>query len=1431
MDDTEIGKISDGMDTWKGLLDNNLAYQWSKYYLNNAHKVEFLRAKQADLQSKGGDLNKFDAHYLAQLEEAENKIAESNGDTFEAFRSAKELPEDDSGEVETLIFSAGPAFEYSRKIHEGITTNYSTGISISTTASQGSNLETEAGPDTPVAKVSFESKAGASVSIATSQNYGRSFDSGSETEQKVGFVLQDDDVGDNIATRVYTDPVWGTPLFIQDSGSITSDPWEAGTQKAVDIRMELIPTQLSFRFGIPFDSSDANDLDDGIVPQDLLDEFTKNDISPANFATEIDEAGSRWVIKVPAMEGNPSKVYPVRLEVGSDARDRLNVYEETVAEDLFDYQTGTHYKIKLIYQGQRDLDSDATTIDFKLYAPQTDNTDNLTVRFNGATPPPFYIVGLTKEAPNANIVVSLYPPEVDQGNSYEKGYSLTILAEEAADAQINFPLPLNARFADLRPPTAIVTKPYEGQRISPEMFGDTNDQAFTIEVLSEDIDLASIRIESCSKGINGVWGTWSLLSDLEWKAGSQIASSPFIFSWQKDKMKLLGDGEYSLRALATDIAGNQDRNAPTVLFIIDSREPTVLSTVPDYQAKESERIYRGELSLIFTDDMRAKDFTPETFDVIDLLEEDPLKKDISGFVSYSPALRKAVFVPEIPFRPNGLYQVTVKTDDMAKNFLGLHDLAGNSLDQDFTWTFRTTDSPFEEIWSISLKVTDNSGSIDANNIAGVEYGALDGEDEKDARAVPPLTSQLQFSFLDNNQVEFDRDIRPADGRLSHHWFFKVENPTGDVTISWEPSQKLIRSRAERQYKEIQLVEFIVESDQFGQPNILDIADPNVAKDNNGLPEEVVLYTYTLLGDEKVRYFRLDVQKSNVVATKFQKGTTGWKFFSIPIDPERKEPFVNLGDDIESFKLYKYDTRTDSATRHGYKIYPLDIGEVTLETGYGYFSRLEEDVYVDVGGVYNTKTVTLDLPAEGWHAIGNPFYEDIDLSTHVRVIYSGAEKSFDDAVSEAWISGTLYRWDTLAQDAAFLSETPMSDNYKDVADGKLKKWEGYWLKTLHPDIKLRMDPPTDLSDYPPAPEHLYPPMSPALVCHEAALNSTDKGQLDLSLSLTSDFASDLCTKLGTHQNAQEGWDQLDSFEPPVLSGTVAAYFDNKDWEANPGLYNIDYRPLLEVDENCTWNLTINTDKPKAKMNLSWEKNIAQVPDDIMLCFRQNSQTDWQDMRIVQSVNLTANSFVTDIPFEVHAERFEISPPSDVKVVAGEAKVEISWEKKDNPFISNYTISRSLGDSVTEGSVFITLGSDVNEFFDTEVQEEVTYTYQIGVRFKTGAELKSDRFTVTVLPVIKETALLQSYPNPFNPETWIPYELAKKVKVTIEIYNISGQLVRKLDIGMQTRGRYTRKSKAAYWNGRNQLGEQVASGIYFYTIQAGDFTSTRKMVIHR
>ena len=126
--------------------------------------------------------------------------------------------------------------------------------------------------------------------------------------------------------------------------------------------------------------------------------------------------------------------------------------------------------------------------------------------------------------------------------------------------------------------------------------------------------------------------------------------------------------------------------------------------------------------------------------------------------------------------------------------------------------------------------------------------------------------------------------------------------------------------------------------------------------------------------------------------------------------------------------------------------------------------------------------------------------------------------------------------------------------------------------------------------------------------------------------------------------------------------------------------------------------------------------------------------------------------------------------------------------------------------------------------------------VGIDADVKTKLPSDASAAPMLsvsegPLPAETVLLSNYPNPFNPETWIPYQLAKPSDVKITIYDTRGAVVRHLDLGHQLAGTYTSRTRAAHWDGRNELGESVASGVYFYTLETDDLTTTRKMLIQK
>ena len=143
------------------------------------------------------------------------------------------------------------------------------------------------------------------------------------------------------------------------------------------------------------------------------------------------------------------------------------------------------------------------------------------------------------------------------------------------------------------------------------------------------------------------------------------------------------------------------------------------------------------------------------------------------------------------------------------------------------------------------------------------------------------------------------------------------------------------------------------------------------------------------------------------------------------------------------------------------------------------------------------------------------------------------------------------------------------------------------------------------------------------------------------------------------------------------------------------------------------------------------------------------------------------------------------------------------------------------SVLPQTLEILTAADVRQWLTQAQQMTLTdATSQRGI-------LILEQLLAALIP--KETSLLPNYPNPFNPETWIPYQLSNPAEVTLHIYSVNGTLVRTLALGHQPAGMYQSRTRAAYWDGKNAAGESVASGIYFYTLSTGDFTATRKMLI--
>lgn len=172
-----------------------------------------------------------------------------------------------------------------------------------------------------------------------------------------------------------------------------------------------------------------------------------------------------------------------------------------------------------------------------------------------------------------------------------------------------------------------------------------------------------------------------------------------------------------------------------------------------------------------------------------------------------------------------------------------------------------------------------------------------------------------------------------------------------------------------------------------------------------------------------------------------------------------------------------------------------------------------------------------------------------------------------------------------------------------------------------------------------------------------------------------------------------------------------------------------------------------------------------------------------------------------------------------------------EERDGKYVKiNGRLVKGAGDSITPKHY---------NYVDTEAVYGHTYYYYIEAVDFQGNRERSPILKVVVGKTIKrtlltpliphKTALLPNFPNPFNPETWLPFQLAQDTDVEIRIYDISGQMVKVLDLGYRKSGFYFDRNTSAYWDGRDSFGEKVTSGIYFYHLEAGSFRAIRKMVL--
>ena len=274
-----------------------------------------------------------------------------------------------------------------------------------------------------------------------------------------------------------------------------------------------------------------------------------------------------------------------------------------------------------------------------------------------------------------------------------------------------------------------------------------------------------------------------------------------------------------------------------------------------------------------------------------------------------------------------------------------------------------------------------------------------------------------------------------------------------------------------------------------------------------------------------------------------------------------------------------------------------------------------------------------------------------------------------------------------------------------------------------------------------------------------------------------------------------WDIRDAVKISGISGVTVDRFNRvSDSEVT---VKLEFNGNIDTDANLTFSVGADAIEGYSGLTLTAQLPVTASTESVVAS-TASPLTEATLEGSVVALTLSGCTFARSI--------FDIR---DAVTVAGIDGVTMPWHQPDRKSDTKITIELEFdGDMSAGGTLTFTVGSGAIKNYN-------------------GPALTAQ------LPVTasKEFALAPNFPNPFNPETWIPYQLAADADVTLTIHALGGELIRRLVLGHQAAGTYFSRSRAAYWDGKNDFGESVASGVYFYTLAAGDFSATRKMLIRK
>ena len=344
---------------------------------------------------------------------------------------------------------------------------------------------------------------------------------------------------------------------------------------------------------------------------------------------------------------------------------------------------------------------------------------------------------------------------------------------------------------------------------------------------------------------------------------------------------------------------------------------------------------------------------------------------------------------------------------------------------------------------------------------------------------------------------------------------------------------------------------------------------------------------------------------------------------------------------------------------------------------------------------------------------------------------------------------------------------------------------------------------------------------------------------------SDFVQEDLELSGTANASVTAWESTDN---TVFTATVTATSNGEVYYYVPGGVATDADDNLNAASHRDGYYKIELDSPTVTVSVPTDAQTGAF--DVTIRFNESiadfEQTDVSLADSTADATITDFRLVTQLEYWLrgtgviiaHDSMFEATiTPTTSGTVAISIPADVCTDKAGNPNTASdtHTVTIELpgvGNAPSAVLSRITNLLDTTPLASLDLAQLEEQLQTLRVQSDGSAEyLQAIALLERTLAALRpeKTLLLANYPNPFNPETWIPYQLAAPSNVSITIYDARGTMVRHLDLGHQREGYYTSRSRAAYWDGRNDFGERVASGIYFYQLQADNMSLLRKMLI--